>query len=107
MDIGTFLFISVIVALMGAVLGASMVVVEKRQTPTARPTRTARTGENATRNRPTRKQIFRPMIGLLGLSIFLLIIGYTNLNIIAFAVGYIFLFFGCGLLGSFLFNELF
>ena len=107
MNIGTFLFISLLVALLGAMFGASMVVVKKRPTPTDRPTRTARTEGNTTRNRPTRKQVFRPMASLLGLSIFLLIIGYTTLNIIAFAVGYLFLFFGFGLLGTFLFNELF
>ena len=47
------------------------------------------------------------MISLLSLSIFLIVIGYKSLNILSFAVGYVFLFFAFGLLGSFLFNSLF
>jgi hypothetical protein len=104
MNIGTFLIISVVVALLGAMVGASMVVVEKRKTPTARPQRTA---SNTSKIRPSRKELFIPMISVLGLSIFLLVIGYTTANFIAAAVGFLFLFFGFGLIGSFLFNELF
>lgn len=47
------------------------------------------------------------MAGLLGVSVFLLIVGYTTTNIVAAAVGFLLLFFGFGLLGAFLFNEIF
>jgi hypothetical protein len=104
MNINTILIISLAVALLGIILGGSMVVTQKRQTPTARPTRSK---ADNNRTRPSRKQLFVPMISLLGLSIFLIVIGYKSLNIISFAVGYVFLFFAFGLLGSFLFNKLF
>ena len=104
MNINTILIISLVIALLGTIVGGSMVVTKKRQTSTDRPTRTR---GNTNKNRPSRKQVFLPMISMLVLSIFLLFIGYTTLNIIAFAVGYLFLFFSFGFLGSFLFNELF
>ena len=104
MSISTFLVISVVVALLGTMIGAATVVVQKRQTSTDKPQRTV---VSPTRTRPSRKQIFLPMISLLGLSIFLLLIGYTTANFIAFAVGFLILFLGFGLLGSFLFNKLF
>lgn len=104
MNLSTFLIISVVIAVLGAMIGGSMVVVEKRQTPTSKP---QRTGNNKTRTHTSRKQLFVPMISVLGLSIFLLVIGYINANIITSSVGFLLLFFGFGLFGSFLFNELF
>ena len=86
MSINTFLIIGVVVALLGTMLGGSMVVVQKRQTPTSKP---QRTGDNTPRARPSRKQIFLPMISVLGLSIFLVVIGYTTANIIASSVGFL------------------
>ena len=81
-----------------------MVVVQKRNTPTKRPERTE---TSPSYQRPSRKEIFLPMVSLLGVSLFLLIIGYTTSNIISAAVGFLLLFFGFGLLGSFLFNNIF
>ena len=104
MNLSTFLIISVVIAVLGAMIGGSMVVVEKRQTPTSKP---QRTGNNKTRTHTSRKQLFVPMISVLGLSIFLLVIGYITANIIISSVGFLLLFFGFGLFGSFLFNELF
>lgn len=104
MKIEIFIIAGVIIALLGTLIGASMVVTQERPTPTQRPQRVA---PSPNVQRPSRKSLFLPMSGLLGVSIFLLILGYGTANIVAAAVGFLLLFLGFGMLGAFLFNTLF
>jgi ABC-type multidrug transport system permease subunit len=104
MQVWTYLTIGLILAILGALVGASTVVSQKRDTPTQRPERTQPSPHS---QRPSRQELFLPMVGLLGVSFFLLIVGYTTINIVAAAVGFLLLFLGFGLLGAFLFNEIF
>ena len=104
MKIEAYLISGGIIALLGTMIGASMVVTQNRETPTQRPQRVA---PPANAQRPSRQSLFLPMCGVLGLSIFLLVLGYGTANIVAAAVGFLLLFFGFGLLGAFLFNSLF
>ena len=104
MKIEAYLISGGIIALLGTMIGASMVVTQERETPTQRPQRVA---PPANAQRPSRQSLFLPMCGVLGLSIFLLVLGYGTANIVASAVGFLLLFFGFGLLGAFLFNSLF
>ncbi len=48
-----------------------------------------------------------PMGGMLGLSLLLLIVGYGTMNIVSAAVGFLLLFLSFGLVGSFIFNQIF
>ena len=106
MKIETYLIAGVIIALLGTIIGASMVVTQNRETPTQRPQRVA---PPANAQRPSRQSLFLPLCGGLGLSILLLVLGLGlgTPNIVAAAVGFLLLFFGFGLLGAFLFNSLF
>ncbi|ELR99656.1 hypothetical protein [Gloeocapsa sp. PCC 73106] len=100
MNLNTFLIIAIAVALIGSMVGASMVAIEKSKNSTTPQ-------ENSNRNFPSRREIFLPMVSVLGLSFALLIIGYGSGNIVASAVGFLFLFFGFGIVGSFLFRNIF
>lgn len=103
-ELWIFVVIGLIVAALGICVGGSMVAYKKRNTPTKKNRRTAPPLESS---RPSRKSLVVPMGSVLGMSLFLLIIGYGTMNIIAAAVGFLLLFLGFGLVGSFIFNEIF
>lgn len=104
MKIEIYLIAGGVIALLGTMIGGAMVVTQNRETPTQRPQRVAPAPDA---QRPSRKSLFLPMCGVLGVSIFLLVVGYGMANIVAAAVGFLLLFLGFGLLGAFLFNSLF
>ncbi|MGB5593483.1 MAG: hypothetical protein WBM32_02145 [Crocosphaera sp.] len=104
MELWIFIVIALIISALGICVGGSMVVYQKRQTPTQRPQRTAPPSDL---KKPSRKSLVVPLGSVLGVSLFLLIIGYGTMNIVAAAVGFLLLFLGFGLLGSFIFNQMF
>ncbi len=96
------IIISVVIALLGIMIGAAMVSVDKQKysryiegrvvlDPNYRP--------------PSRRKLFMPMIICLGISLALMIIGYQTGNIIGFSVGFLLLFIAFGLLGAFLLGR--
>lgn len=103
MSIQIFIIIGLVVAFLGSIIGASMVVTQQRATPTERPQRSEPPPDY---NRPSQRKLFLPMVSFLGVSLFLLIVGYAASNIVAASVGFLLLFLGFGLLGSFLFNKI-
>ena len=70
-----FLLPGLVLAILGSFVGAAMVVSEKRNTPTERPQRDKPSSKS---QRLSRKELFLPMASLLGVSVLLLIIGYTT-----------------------------
>ncbi|ACB49544.1 hypothetical protein cce_0192 [Crocosphaera subtropica ATCC 51142] len=104
MEFWIFVVIALIISALGICIGGSMVVYKKRQLPTQKPQRTA---PSSHLQKPSRKSLILPMGGLLGVSMFLLIIGYGTMNIVAAAVGFLLLFLAFGLVGSFIFNQIF
>ena len=98
-----FVIIGITIAALGAAVGAAMTVFQKRESPTHRPIRQTPPSHY---EKPSRKKLVRPMATILGLSLLLLILGYLAQNVIWGAVGFVLLFFGFGVLGAFLYQEL-
>ena len=99
-----FVIVGIVISILGAFVGAAMTVFEKRRAPTHRPRRQSPPSHY---KKPSRKKVVGPMAGVLGLSFFLLTLGYLAQNIIWGSVGFVLLFFGFGFLGAFLYQELF
>jgi hypothetical protein len=102
MRIQIIIIISIVIALLGTMIGAAMVSVDKQKASTYIEGRLI-TDPNY--KPPSRRKLFLPMVICLAISLALMIIGVQSGNIIGFSVGFLLLFIGFGLLGAFLLGR--
>lgn len=100
MNLEIKIIIAITIALLGTMVGVSMIAVDKNKYIQSK-------GKNSANlyQPPSRQKVFLPMILTIGLSLSLIIIGYQTGNIILFMSGFLFLFIGFGLLGIFLMSK--
>lgn len=102
MQIQFIIIISIVIALLGTMIGAAMVSVDKQK---ASSYVNGRLVTDPNYRPPSRRKLFLPMSICLGISLALMIIGYQGGNIIGFSVGFLLLFIGFGLMGAFLLGQ--
>lgn len=100
MNLEIKIIIAITIALLGTMVGVSMIAVDKNKYIQSK-------GKNSANlyQPPSRRKVFLPMILTIGLSLSLIIIGYQTSNIILFMSGFLFLFIGFGLLGVFFMSK--
>lgn len=100
MNLEIKIIIAITIALLGTMVGVSMIAVDKNKY-------IQNYGKNSANSYqpPSRKKVFLPMILTIGLSLSLIIMGYQIGNIILFMSGFLCLFIGFGLLGVFFMSK--